>query len=149
MNKTGLAATRKRRAILAASLCGFAVVAIVVLAVVLSENVQYFRTVSEAVHSRKSDGTGQLRMAGAVVPGTIQATKDGVRFKVTDGKTIAQVSQRGDPPALFKAGAPVVCEGHWAKSAGVVFDSDRILIKHGDDYSPPKVNSRSGKDATS
>jgi cytochrome c-type biogenesis protein CcmE len=149
MNTTGLAATRKRRAIIAASLCGLAVVAIVVLAVVLSENVEYFRTVTEAVHARKDDGTSQLRMAGAVVPGTIQATETGVRFKVTDGRTIAQVIQDGDPPALFKAGAPVVCEGHWAKSAGVVFDSDRILIRHGDNYSPPKVNSRSGKEATS
>jgi cytochrome c-type biogenesis protein CcmE len=149
MNRTGLAATRKRRAIVAASLCGVAVVAIVVLAVVLSENVEYFRTVTEAVHSRKDDGTSQLRMAGAVVPGTIQATKTGVRFKVTDGKTIAQVIQDGDPPALFKDGAPVVCEGHWARASAVVFDSDRILIKHGDNYTPPKVNSRSGKDASS
>ena len=88
-------------------------------------------------------------MAGAVVPGTIQATKSGVRFKVSDGKTIAQVIQDGDPPALFKDGAPVVCEGHWAKSVGVVFDSDRILIKHGDNYTPPKVDSRSGKEAGS
>ena len=149
MNKTGLARTRKRRAIFAASLCGVAVIAVIVLAVVLSENVEYFRTVSEAVHARKSDGTGQLRMAGAVVPGTIQATKSGVRFKVTDGKTIAQVVQDGDPPALFKAGAPVVCEGHWAKSAAVVFDSDRILIKHGDNYAPPKVNAKAGKEASS
>jgi len=142
MIKTGLARTRKRRAIFAASLCGVAVIAVIVLAVVLSENVEYFRTVSEAVHARKSDGTGQLRMAGAVVPGTIQATKSGVRFKVTDGKD-------GDPPALFKAGAPVVCEGHWAKSASVVFDSDRILIKHGDNYAPPKVNAKAGKEASS
>jgi cytochrome c-type biogenesis protein CcmE len=149
MNKTALATTRKRRAIFAAGLCGVAIVAIVVLAVVLSENVQYFRTVSEAVHARKGDGTSRLRMAGAVVPGTIHATKTGVRFKVTDGKTVAQVIQDGDPPALFKEGAPVVCEGHWAKTAGVVFDSDRILIKHGDDYEPPKVNSKAGKDATS
>jgi cytochrome c-type biogenesis protein CcmE len=133
------ASTRKRRAILAASLCGAAVVAIVVLAVVLSENVEYFRTVSEAVHARKSDGTKQFRMAGAVVPGTIHATNDGVRFEVTDGKKTAQVIQTGDPPDLFKNGAPVVCEGHWAKTAGFVFDSDRILIKHGDDYEPPKV----------
>ena len=117
MNKTALATTRKRRAILAAGLCGAAIVAIVVLAVVLSENVEYFRTVSEAVHTRKDDGTSRLRMAGAVVPGTIQATKTGVRFKVTDGKTVAQVIQDGDPPALFKAGAPVVCEGRWAKTA--------------------------------
>ncbi|HZP30202.1 MAG TPA: cytochrome c maturation protein CcmE [Acidimicrobiia bacterium] len=148
MSTPTLASTRKRRAIAAASLCGLAVVAIVVLAVVLSENVEYFRTVSEAVHARRSDGTSRLRMAGAVVPGTIHATADGVRFKVTDGKTIAQVSQRGDPPSLFKDGAPVVCEGHWAKSA-VVFESDRILIKHGSDYEPPKVNSKAGKDATS
>jgi cytochrome c-type biogenesis protein CcmE len=149
MNQSSPARTRKRRAIFAAGLCGAAVVAIVVLAVVLSENVQYFRTVSEAVHSRKDDGTSRLRMAGAVVPGTIHATRDGVRFKVTDGKTIAQVVQDGDPPALFKNGAPVVCEGHWAKSAAIVFDSDRILIKHGDSYEPPKVNSKAGKEATS
>jgi cytochrome c-type biogenesis protein CcmE len=131
--------TRKRRAIFAASLCGVAVVAIVVLAVVLSENVEYFRTVSEAVNARKSDGTKQFRMAGAVVPGTIHATSNGVRFKVSDGKKTAQVVQTGDPPDLFKNGAPVVCEGHWSKAAGLVFDSDRILIKHGDDYEPPKV----------
>ena len=69
------ATTRKRRAIFAAGLCGVAVVAIVVLAVVLSENVVYFRTVSEAVHARKGDGTGQFRIAGAVVPGTVHETE--------------------------------------------------------------------------
>lgn len=143
------ASTRKRRAIFAASLCGVAVVAIVVLAVVLSENVEYFRTVSEAVSARKSDGTKQFRMAGAVVPGTIHATSDGVRFKVTDGKKTAQVVQTGDPPDLFKNGAPVVCEGHWSKAAGFVFDSDRILIKHGDDYEPPKVKLKKATGSTS
>jgi cytochrome c-type biogenesis protein CcmE len=45
---------------------------------------------------------------------------------------------RGDPPELFKPRAPVVCEGHWAR--GLTFDSDRILIKHGAQYTPPKVN---------
>ena len=39
---------RRRRAFFAIGLCAVAVVAIVVLAVVLSENVVYFRTVSEA-----------------------------------------------------------------------------------------------------
>ena len=120
-------------------MCAVAVIAIVVLAVVLSENVEYFRTVSEAVSARQSDGTKQFRMAGAVVPGTIQATRNGVRFEVTDGKKTAKVVQDGDPPSLFKDGAPVVCEGHWAKTTALVFDSDRILIKHGDDYEPPKV----------
>jgi cytochrome c-type biogenesis protein CcmE len=31
-----------------------------------------------------------------------------------------------------------VCEGRWSK--GTAFDSDRILIKHGNEYKPPKVD---------
>ena len=63
-----------------------------------------------------------------------------MRFTITDGKATAQVLHRGDPPELFKAGAPVVCEGHWGKDA--FFDSDRILIRHGNDYTPPKVKTK-------
>ena len=43
---------------------------------------------------------------------------------------------RGDPPSLFKAGAPVVCEGRWG--TGAAFDSDRIMIRHGNEYTPPE-----------
>jgi hypothetical protein len=36
-----------------------------------------------------------------------------------------------------------VCEGHWASNASdAAFRSDRILIKHGNDYEPPKVDTR-------
>jgi len=31
-----------------------------------------------------------------------------------------------------------VCEGHWG--TGRDFDSDRIMIRHGSDYTPPKVD---------
>ena len=42
----------------------------------------------------------------------------------------------------------MVCEGHWAKAdvAGAPFASDRILIRHGADYTPPKVDTQSGRD---
>ena len=90
-----------------------AVVAIVVLAVVLSENVVYFRTVSEAVADRRAQGHDRFRLAGKVVPGSVVETAKGVRFRVTDGKATATVVHIGDPPDLFKAGAPVVCEGRW------------------------------------
>ena len=43
--------------------------------------------------------------------------------------------------------APVVCEGHWAKGADATFDSDRILIRHGNDYEPPKVKTPAKKSA--
>jgi cytochrome c-type biogenesis protein CcmE len=113
----------------------------VILTVVLSENVVYFKTVSEAVKDRKSQGTDRFRLAGAVVPGTIVETRNGVRFSVTDGKQTVPVVHHGDPPELFRKNAPVVCEGHWAAvTSGAPFDSDRIMIKHGSDYAPPKVD---------
>ena len=128
---------RKRRAIIAAGVCVAAIVAIVVLAVALSQNVVFFRTVSEAVEKRSSEQGDRLRVAGAVVPGTIAETGKGVRFEITDGKATISIVHRGDAPGLFKDGAPVVCEGRWSK--GAAFDSDRILIKHGSEYKPPKV----------
>jgi cytochrome c-type biogenesis protein CcmE len=135
---TPVRARRKRRAIVAGAVCVAAIVAIVVLAVALSENVVFFRTVSEAVQHRQSEQGDRLRVAGAVVPGTIAETATGVRFEITDGKATIPVVQSGDTPGLFKDGAPVVCEGRW--STGAAFDSDRILIKHGNQYKPPKVN---------
>jgi cytochrome c-type biogenesis protein CcmE len=129
---------RKRRAIIAAVVCVMAIVAIIVLAVALSQNVVFFRTVSEAVDNRASEQDDRLRVAGAVVPGTIAETRDGVRFDITDGKATIPIVHEGDAPGLFKDGAPVVCEGRWSK--GEAFDSDRILIKHGSEYKPPEVD---------
>jgi cytochrome c-type biogenesis protein CcmE len=135
---------RRGRYIVAVGGCVVAIVAIIVLAIVLSQNVVYFRTVSEAVHNRSSEGVSRFRLAGGVVDGSIVETKQGIiTFKVTDGKHTVVVRHDGDTPALFKNGAPVVCEGHWASKTGAeVFLSDRILIKHGADYTPPKVNTK-------
>jgi cytochrome c-type biogenesis protein CcmE len=135
--------TRRRRAIIAMSLCAAAAVAIVVLAVVLSANVVYFRTVSEAVARRHEDGSARFRIAGQVVPNSVVETHDGVRFEISDGKKTVEVVHRGDPPDLFKEDSPVVCEGHWGRG-DTTFESDRILIRHGNDYEPPKVDVRSG-----
>jgi cytochrome c-type biogenesis protein CcmE len=111
----------------------------------LRGNIVYFRTVSEAVKTRSGEGTHRFRLAGAVVPGSIDETARGVRFEVTDGKKTVTVDHVGDPPDLFKPKVPVVCEGRWGR--GLTFDSDRILIKHGSEYEPPKVKVKA-KDAT-
>jgi cytochrome c-type biogenesis protein CcmE len=133
----------RTRYIVAAGGCLLAVVAVVVLTFVLSENVVYYKTVSEAVHSRTSLGTSRFRIAGAVVPGTIKDGAHAIRFEITDGKKTVNVVHHGNEPVLFKNGAPVLCEGRWASSnADVHFDSDRILIKHGSEYKPPKVDTK-------
>jgi cytochrome c-type biogenesis protein CcmE len=131
-------AKQRTRYVAAAAVFGLVVVIAIVLLVVLADNVVFYRTVSEAVRDRRSQGSSRFRLAGAVVPGTVKQTRTGVDFAVTDGKKTVHVVHQGDPPELFKARAPVVCEGHWAR--GLTFDSDRILIKHGAQYRPPKVN---------
>jgi cytochrome c-type biogenesis protein CcmE len=125
------------RYIVAGGLCAAAVVFLLVGG--LSRNIVYFRTVSEAVTAREKapDDDGRLRMAGAVVTGSVVRTPDGVAFKVTEGGATASVFHRGDPPELFKDGAPVVCEGRWD---GDQFASDRLMIKHGSEYRPPAVD---------
>lgn len=127
----------KRRSTIALGLCAVAVIAIVVLGIVLSGNVVYYRTVSEAVKSRSSQGDARFRLAGAVVPGSATETARGVDFEVTDGTKTVEVSHVGDLPTLFDDKVPVVCEGHWGRNG--TFDSDRIMIRHGNDYTPPKV----------
>jgi cytochrome c-type biogenesis protein CcmE len=103
----------------------------------LTHNVVYFRTVSEAVDARAADGDGRVRLAGAVVPGSVEPHDGEVAFDLTDGRATVHVLHRGDPPELFADGAPVVSEGRWV---GVEFTSDRLMIKHGSEYAPPEVH---------
>jgi cytochrome c-type biogenesis protein CcmE len=133
---------KRLRYIVAGGLCAAAVVFLLVGG--LSRNIVYFRTVSEAVsaHDKAPDDGARLRMAGAVVTGSVVRTADGVAFKVTEGGATASVVHKGDPPELFKDGAPVVCEGRWQ---GGQFESDRIMIKHGADYRPPAVEANPDK----
>ena len=107
----------------------------------------YFRTVTEAVHNRKDEGTSRVPPRRRCRrPARSSTRRNGVDFKVTDGKHTVVVHHDGDTPALFKNGAPVVVEGHWAsKAPNAPFLSDRILIKHGADYTPPKVNTKKAR----
>lgn len=104
----------------------------------LRSNIVYFRTVSEALAERDA---GRFRLAGQVVEGSVREVDGGVLFRVTDGAAEATVFHRGDPPELFREGVPVVCEGRWD---GDRFASDRILIRHGNEYRPPEVTTTVG-----
>ncbi|MGH9041449.1 MAG: cytochrome c maturation protein CcmE [Acidimicrobiia bacterium] len=121
---------------------GICVAAIAYLLFGLSENVVYFRTVSEANAQKSSDGDDtRFRLMGEVVAGSQVPSAEGVAFQVTDGNEVASVFHRGDPPELFGDGVPVVCEGRWQ---GDEFASDRIMIRHGSEYKPPNVETPPG-----
>lgn len=136
---------RNPRYLVAAIVVGMTVAIAITLVVVLSENIVFFRTVTEAVHDRPNQGSTPFKLAGAVVPGSINRTDSTLQFEVTDGKHTVKVVHSGDRPELFKAKVPVLCEGRWGK--GLTFDSDRILIRHGAKYSPPKVDTKNAPKA--
>jgi cytochrome c-type biogenesis protein CcmE len=110
-------------------------VAVAVAGLLLWQGLQnatvYFKTVDEAVAQRASLGTRRFRLEGIVAPGSVHERNGGVDFIVTENDAEIHVHHVGDPPQLFKPNIPVVLEGHFA---GRVFDSDRILVKHTEDY---------------
>ncbi len=113
---------RTRYIVAAGGLRVSSVIAVIVLTFVLSENVVYLpdrvgggARPLEPGHDRGSGSRAPWSRARSAT-----ATHTGVDFEVTDGKQTVNVVHHGDPPELFKNGAPVVCEGHWAPaSAGV------------------------------
>lgn len=116
----------------------WALVAVVCLGVVvwmgflLRSNVVYLDPVSAAVADKE---TGNTRIGGSVVPGTIRQRTGGVAFDMTEGGVVMSVVHDGSPPDLFRECAPVVVEGRWR---GDTFRSDRLLIRHGNEYEPPE-----------
>ena len=96
----------------------------------------YYRNADEAVRDKVSLGTGRFRIQGTVQAG-LAKNGDEVDFKIrvpdNDTGTVVDVRHRGDPPELFQVGVPVVLEGHWSQDA-TYFASDRILVKHSEDY---------------
>jgi cytochrome c-type biogenesis protein CcmE len=112
--------------------------AVVWMVVLLQRNVVFFKTVSEAVQDRESDGTRSMRIGGGVVPTSIKDRTDGVDFELSEGGVTVKVHHTGTEPQLFKDCAPVVAEGRWDTAVPDTFVSKRLLIKHDNDYEPPK-----------
>ena len=97
----------------------------------LGDATVYFKTADEAVAQRASLGTRRFRIEGTVVAGTVHQVGDDVRFVIENKGATVAVRHRGDPPELFRPGIPVVLEGRFARAE---FESDRIMVKHTEDY---------------
>jgi cytochrome c-type biogenesis protein CcmE len=93
----------------------------------------FFRNVDEAVAERDELGDRRFRLQGSVVDGSLEADGTSVRFVVEHGGVETDVVHAGDPPELFQPDIPVVLEGRWSDE-GDWFASDRILVKHSEDY---------------
>jgi cytochrome c-type biogenesis protein CcmE len=91
----------------------------------------YFRTADEAVAQKQQLGVRRFRIEGTVVAGTVRQAGSTTAFNIESKGVIVPVNHQGDPPELFKPEIPVVLEGHFE---GDAFASDRIMVKHSEDY---------------
>ncbi|MEY2469932.1 MAG: cytochrome c-type biosis protein CcmE [Actinomycetota bacterium] len=91
----------------------------------------YFKTVDEAVAQRAELGDRRFRLEGLVKPGSVREVGKGVDFVVAGNRREVSVHHVGDPPELFRPNVPVVLEGHFEDD---IYESDRILVKHTEDY---------------
>ncbi|WP_420638508.1 cytochrome c maturation protein CcmE [Candidatus Poriferisocius sp.] len=106
-----------------------------------------FREVDEAVERREEMGEDRLRMIGSPVSGSVQEVSlpDGrpaVAFSVVFDGVVADVVHTGAVSDQFQPEVPVVIDGSWVQSRayartaddGWYFASDRMLVKHDNDY---------------
>jgi cytochrome c-type biogenesis protein CcmE len=95
----------------------------------------YFYNADEAVSERDQLGERRFRLQGSVVEGSIDRSATGADFTVSYNGVDVAVRHAGSTPELFQPGIPVVLEGRWAERAsGDHFVSDRILVKHTEEY---------------
>jgi cytochrome c-type biogenesis protein CcmE len=97
----------------------------------LSNSLNYFETVNQAIAQRATLGSTTFRLEGLVVPGTIHPTSTGVNFTVESSGVSEPVVETGEPPQLFQPDIPVVLVGHFA---GNFFASDQIIVDHTAQY---------------
>lgn len=101
----------------------------------LGDATLFFRNADEAVAQREELGDTRFRLQGLVVPDTVTELPGSVEFEVTFNGVVVPVEHQGDPPELFQDDIPVVLEGHWSDTgADAVFLSDRMLVKHDENY---------------
>lgn len=92
----------------------------------------YFYNADEAVEQKAELGDRRFQLQGSVL-NDVASTDAGVTFTVKFDGVEVPVRHDGDPPELFEPGIPVVLQGSWA-AAGDEFVSDRILVKHSEEY---------------
>lgn len=124
---------RKTRYIVAVVIC---VGAIGWMVKSLSANLNYMRTVTEAVKERGDTSAGLFRVGGVVQKGSISSkSRNGAVFVLTDGPASMKVNLEATPPDLFNECAPLVVQGRWKSN---VFAGEQVIVQHGATYDNKK-----------
>ena len=107
----------------------------------IGENLVYYWDSSQVVEAGDKAYGATIRLGGVVQPGTLDWNSDSnnLRFEVGNGKDVINVRASGAPPQMFREGIGVVVEGTMVRSAeGGYFSSDRLMVKHSNEYKAPE-----------
>jgi cytochrome c-type biogenesis protein CcmE len=110
----------------------------------LDQNVVFFLTPGELL-AKGPDVVGKpVRLGGEVKPGSVKwdAQSRKLEFEVVDVDTtqVVRVNSTGAPPQMFRDGMGVVVEGRLGDDR--VFQSTNLMIKHSNEYRPPKAGEK-------
>ena len=123
--------SRLRLGIVVAVICG--AIAFLVLQG-LGGATQFYRDADDAVAKRQDLGDSRFRLQGVVEPGSIRPVGADVEFNVEYNCVVVPVRHEGVRPSLFDDGIPVVLEGAFVQGTERTFGSDRIIVRHTDEY---------------
>ncbi len=102
----------------------------------LEKNMVYFVTPSELLGKGRGAIGQSVRLGGVVVSGSLE-TKDGlITFNLSDDHRTIPVITTKAPPQMFQEGIGAVVEG--ALRPDGRFEAARLMVKHGNEYRPPK-----------
>ncbi len=103
-----------------------------------SENLVYFHTPTEVAEGG-APMDRKFRIGGLVAEDSVRRDDDslGVRFRITDTAETVTVQYEGVLPDLFREGQGVVADGRL--TADNVFEAERVLAKHDENYMPPEA----------
>jgi cytochrome c-type biogenesis protein CcmE len=111
----------------------FAIAAVVVSVAVLglvafslSSSTTYYKTPQELL-SGQVDPTERVRVAGKVVPGSVERNAESTTFEVTDGTEQVAVTTQDALPDTFGDGVEVIAEGSMTQQD--LFVASTVLAK--------------------
>jgi cytochrome c-type biogenesis protein CcmE len=102
----------------------------------LADNTVYYLFVDEALERRSEFPDGErFRLAGIVVPDSIDDSGSELVFTVTNGEDEITVVTSSTPPQLFQEDISVLSEGYWQDDR---FRAEQLIIQHSEEYRAPE-----------
>jgi cytochrome c-type biogenesis protein CcmE len=111
----------------------------------LGENLVYYWSPTEMQAAGAKAQGATIRLGGLVAPSSLHQSDAGITFDVTDGTCTIPVHTTAIPPQMFREGIGVVVEGTVASDG--VFTSNRLMVKHDNQYKAPTAGAEPDKAA--